>query len=1262
MRALARTSILLVLLSSLSGPRPADAEDSEAIHQLLESAEYWKQRGRTDKLLDVYNRILMAVPDHAPTLAEMALHHARAGHGDRATEYVERLGAVQPGHAAIAAVREILEGDEPTGGDDRVLERARSLAHAGKTEEAISLYRQYFGDRRPGGSVGIEFYQTLGGSDGGWGEALEGLERIAAERSGDSRAALALAQHRTYRAPTRRQGIEGLEAVAEDTRVGEKAKKSWRLALEWLRAVPADAPFYRRYLEVVGEDEVVRGKLGSLSAMAATTQPVRDRLDVGFEALDQGDIERAEAVFGAALERNRANLDAMVGMAAVEMSREEFGKARIRLERIKKMAPRSPSKWERSLRSARFWEGLRAAEEAVAGKDYEAAEALLEEARAASPDEGTEAEIAIGHVYVNMEDLERADAHFSELRERHPDSASVLQALVGLRIQEGRFEDATSLNGRLEELDATYALATERVQSEAIRSRATFEYRIGDLQRSVALLQEAQRVDPENPWVLFDLVHRQTELGELQAARTAMDRLLQVDPHEPHFQLTNARLLASEKLYDRALASLEAIPSSQVTRDMRNFRRQLEVQLAVDAAVRRATHRGAVTPARRRLADLEREVSAEPELLGIVALAWADLGDPEHGLALIRSAQARTLDESASLRLRMAAILLRAGRLGELEALLDVLRDDPLLGPREMRDLDSLRVALGVSRADRSREKGDLATSAAYLAALLQEFPEDRRVINALGRQRYSAGDHLDAEQVFMRLVTEDPQDVEARQGAMLASLELGKKVQARELIREGLELRPEDPRMHLAAARARIALGNDSGALRALREAERLAAGDGVPGEVPLEAMAMAARDDGDVRHFEDIVAEARSMRLDERSVAETPTVYDASLYEEIQRETDAMGGRHRPSTSGLFRARHRRGEAGLSQLTELSVPIQASIPTGFRGAIEIGVRPVELDTGIMDMSDLSVVERFGSYGTVMGLGDQSRKFRSFGVAIRGGYRYRGFGVHVGSSPLGFPTKTVLGDLEIGANIDHFGFRISGARALLTDSLLSYAGVEDPRTGEVWGAVTANGGQLDLSVDRKPVLFYLFGGYDVLLGREVATNRRWRAGAGLHWTAHETPSMAFTLGIAGNALGHTDNLRYFTRGHGGYFSPQLFINAGVPIVFGGKKGPLSYELRGQVGLNWFREDEAPYYPLDDGLQADREGLRYDDGTSPATAYEGRDVLSFALDAGLVLRYAITDNLDAGLDVHIYTAEEYTEFMAGLGVGYTFGRAANSVR
>jgi hypothetical protein len=64
-------------------------------------------------------------------------------------------------------------------------------------------------------------------------------------------------------------------------------------------------------------------------------------------------------------------------------------------------------------------------------------------------------------------------------------------------------------------------------------------------------------------------------------------------------------------------------------------------------------------------------------------------------------------------------------------------------------------------------------------------------------------------------------------------------------------------------------------------------------------------------------------------------------------------------------------------------------------------------------------------------------------------------------------------------------------------------------------------------------------------------------------------------------------NLRYFTYGQGGYFSPQREQTAMVPIVFHNQLSrDLWYELRGSVGYQQFGEASTPYYPVDSALQS----------------------------------------------------------------------------
>ena len=64
-------------------------------------------------------------------------------------------------------------------------------------------------------------------------------------------------------------------------------------------------------------------------------------------------------------------------------------------------------------------------------------------------------------------------------------------------------------------------------------------------------------------------------------------------------------------------------------------------------------------------------------------------------------------------------------------------------------------------------------------------------------------------------------------------------------------------------------------------------------------------------------------------------------------------------------------------------------------------------------------------------------------------------------------------------------------------------------------------------------------------------------------------------------------NLRYFTYGQGGYFSPGAYLLAGVPLTFNGHYGTkFHYRASGSLGMQAFQEDSAPYFPLDAAYQA----------------------------------------------------------------------------
>ncbi len=1256
---LRRLSLTAILIALAGAPGPVAAEDSAAVQQLLESADYWQQRGRTDKLVEIWHKILLADPEHAEALAELARYYSATGQAAEAAEYLRRLEQAHPGHPALGAVEQTMRVER---GDDGALQEARELVRQGQVEAAIPRYRAFFEGREPSGAIGIEFYQTLGGLEDGWDEAREGLDRIAAENPGNPRAALARATHLTYRESHRRAGIRQLSELAADPVVGERAVAAWRDALVWLNAAAPDVGLFRDYLAEVGEDGELRGRMEALGELAASRTEELDRLELGYEALEEQDAERAAAIFERALGRNGNNLEALVGLATVELQREDFTRARTLLERVEELAPRSPEKWRESLAAATFWEAVREGERLAAGGKVDEARVRLEEARALGHPDALYADIALGNLLLRMQRYGEAEGVLLDVVGRYPDDPAALAALVHLYLQIGRHEEAAETNARLAELDPEAALPPARIQAEMIRSRATFEREIGDMERAAALLAEALRLDPDNAWLRFELVTVSMELGDLQSARAALDELVALQPDEPEFRLTSARLYAAADDLEAALREMRSIPADLMTPEMRSEAQLLEARTTARKAVDRALLQGQPDAARQMLWQLEREVVGSPAALAALALAWSDLGDHERALSLARSASAQTLFEDSAIRLTLAAVLLRAGAHEELAELLVEIRDDPFLTPREESDLNDLRIAAAIARAEQLQAAGKRDQAMTAMAPVMREFPDDPRLINAVGWQLFHAGGFAEAEAVFREVLADDPDDVEARQGALICALELGNRARARSLLAEGLERLPDDPQMQLAAGRARAMLGQDARAVGHLRRALTLATdpdgatattGTGGAGDGTLLAM----REDGD--RGERVVEEILRAAMDGGAVpgTERGSPQDAGLHREILLEIDRIDARHRARFDGGFHVRSRAGEGGLSQLTEMSLPVGLDLPTGHAGYFELDVQPMYVYGGELAASDVTVAERFGSYGAESLRTGDDAALSDFGVELRGGYRVRGYEFWVGSSPLGFPRMTVTGGLVLADRVDAFGFRLEGSRETVRDSMLSFAGVEDPVRGEVWGGVTANGGRLDLSVQRQPVLVYVFGGYHVLLGHHVRTNLRWQGGAGLKWAVHEGSAISLTTGVSGMAMGHRDNLRFFTYGHGGYFSPQLFLNAGVPVEFRARTGPFRAEIDAHVGVNWFREDEADYYPIDDDLQDLRGGVLDGEGQPVAAAYGARDELSFALDVGARLMYEITDHLEAGLDAQLHTAVEYTEFVGGVRIGAKLGKA-----
>jgi hypothetical protein len=148
---------------------------------------------------------------------------------------------------------------------------------------------------------------------------------------------------------------------------------------------------------------------------------------------------------------------------------------------------------------------------------------------------------------------------------------------------------------------------------------------------------------------------------------------------------------------------------------------------------------------------------------------------------------------------------------------------------------------------------------------------------------------------------------------------------------------------------------------------------------------------------------------------------------------------------------------------------------------------------------------------------------------------------------------------------------------------------------GNIWGGVIATGGGLRFDVGgERNGLYVSGGGYD-LTGFHVLENRKFEGTMGAYFRVKRWPGYG-TLNIGANFFGmHYDhNERGMTYGQGGYFSPNVYFLASVPVSFSGYyKTDFHYTIAGSVGLQTFQEAAAPYYPLDLPLQTGSGNLQY---------------------------------------------------------------------
>ncbi|UFN51458.1 BCSC C-terminal domain-containing protein [Roseomonas sp. OT10] len=1039
--------------------------------------------------------------------------------------------------------------------------------------------------------------------------------------------------------------------------MAQAAGNAWRDALLWRGASPSVVPDLEAYLQRFPNDQQVQQRLAEARNPSRTPQDELGALrQQGFEALNANRTAAAQQAFEAVLARVPEDGDALGGLGLVRLRQGRNADARQLLARAIAADPQQGrQKWGRALEGASFTGEVNVARNQLSRGQVDQAEQTLQRIARGNTGERADAEVLLGDIALRRGDPAGAEQRYRAALSRRPDLPGALSGLYDALQAQGRIAEAEELAARRGSVFANAAAASraEQLRNEAQRST--------DPEAAAALLRGALAANPANPWVRLDLARILARQGRGAEGRALMDEL--ASSRSDADSLYAAALFAQEEGRSAEAATLlERIPdrlrSADANRLLRATRVEREVALAVEPA-----RFGRPEETRRRLL----EIAARPDPTGAVPAAvvraFNGIGDARGAAEAARVALAVNRGAPPAGRIALAGALLDAGQQAEATEVIRSVQADPRLSAEDRRQVAGLQTGLAIRASDEANEAGDQAAGYDRLLPALRANPQDPAANLALARLYQGARDPREAQRIAEAVLQREPRNLDARLAVADAAIAQRQWGRVESLLAEGRAIAPNDPRIAVLEARYARASGDLLRARAALeRAAEQRRAQLGAAAQEEAASPPIAAGP-GPVSQNP-----FRRVALAGGGTPLTPVSTGApadTMLADINRELADVRSEAAPYVLGNLGTRVRSGTAGTDRLREFSGTAEGSaVLPGVGGRLTLRAQAVTIDSGQLG-SNTAALRAFGTNPLSLPgpgvniLTTTADRFRSqdttaSGVALGLAYQRGWFSADIGTTPLGFRQENILGGVEIspplGANAR---LRITGERRAMTDSLLSWAGSRDPSTGLIWGGVVRNTGRGQVEFTSGRTNFYVGGGYSTLEGQGVADNTRFEGGAGFATPLFRQPDAELTTGLDLVYLGYDKNLRFFTLGQGGYFSPQTYAAANIPIDYRGRAGNLAYRLGAQVGIAYFKEDRSPLFPNNPSMQAQAVAAAAADPTVSAY-YAGQTQTGFVGGLRADAEYAVTPNFRIGGLLRYDKAADWNELRAMLYARYRF--------
>lgn len=572
MQKVTRLGLLLSGVCSVALGQPLNPAEQQ--QWLLEQMRIGEALYREELVRDSLARLELIAPNH-PEVLLAELRQAMLVHDQAQVEQrLSQLRTQAPGSQALRQAQLLIKMQTPEG--QKLLQEARLRAAAGRFDESIDLYEQLFTNTPPDFASAFEYWSVRSSVAEQRPLVIEQLRALDRQYPGNPELRMMLAKL-LFAQKQEGEALTILHQLAKDPQASNAAAER---EFNYLSSLPLGAEtarawqvFLDHYPSSPLKGEATKRMQGQQRLLS---DPAWQAGIKGQQLLEQGNNAAAEAKLRQALQRypDEASLHGALGTALMRQGKYDGAFAAFSTALAKEQDTSFISKWQDLKAANQQWMLLQKGDQALQRNDLAGARQAYQQASKARPDDA-DALIGLANVALAESNDIEAEALLLKAHKIEPDNGSAVRALVRLYQAQSTEKAEAFLNTLPPSRQREFLALRQSIELDRLNTQADAAMQRADWAQAAALLGKARVLAPDDPWLTYRLANSLNELHQPQAADSSFDQLLQRQGHNPEARYAHALYLAGNSRDSEALKSMEQVPPSAWSQNMRDLAARL---------------------------------------------------------------------------------------------------------------------------------------------------------------------------------------------------------------------------------------------------------------------------------------------------------------------------------------------------------------------------------------------------------------------------------------------------------------------------------------------------------------------------------------------------------------------------------------------------------------------------------------------------------------------------------------------------------------